>query len=323
MRTVFFGTPEFAVPTLQRLIESPHPPLAVVSQPDRRRGRGRRSAVTPVAQCARAAGIEVLQPESAGDPIFQERLRALEPDIGVVVAFGQFLPRAVRELPRRGYLLNGHASLLPRHRGAAPIAHAILAGDSHTGVSIMKIVREMDAGPVALARSLEIGPDENAGDLAARLAELAAELLGEALDILAAGELVFEEQDAGHATAAPKIGPEDAHIDWSRSAETIVRQVRAMAPKPGAVTELGDDRLRILEAVSEPGDVGDAGATPGLVSRRGDDGALRIATGQGWLLPRSVQRAGGRALAIDAFLRGREIPNGTKLGGAGGPGQDR
>ena len=128
MRTVFFGTPEFAVPTLQRLIESPHPPLAVVSQPDRRRGRGRRSAVTPVAQCARAAGIEVLQPESAGDPIFQERLRALEPDIGVVVAFGQFLPRAVRELPRRGYLLNGHASLLPRHRGAAVIPIAPSAG---------------------------------------------------------------------------------------------------------------------------------------------------------------------------------------------------
>lgn len=320
MRTVFFGTPEFAVPSLERLIQGPHRPLAVISQPDRRRGRGRRSAVTPVAECAREAGIEILQPESAADPTFQQRLRALEPDIGVVVAFGQFLPKAVRELPRRGYLLNGHASLLPRHRGAAPIAHAILSDDPQTGVSIMKIVREMDAGPVALARSLEIGPSENAGDLSARLAQLAAELLCEALDSLAAEKLVFKEQDVQRATAAPKIGPEDAHIDWSESAEAIVRQVRAMAPKPGAVTELGDDRLRILEAVSEPGD---AGATPGLVSRRGDDEALCIATGQGWLLPRSVQRAGGRALAIDAFLRGREIPNGTKLGGAGGPGQDR
>jgi len=288
--------------------------VAVVTQPDRPRGRGRRLSPSPVAACAERAGVPAWRTERVGDPDFVERLRALDAELGIVVAFGQFLPRAVRELPRAGFLLNAHASLLPRHRGAAPIAHAILAGDAETGISVMRVEREMDAGPVALEKRTAIGPDETAGALEERLARLAADAIEEALERHAAGGLVFRAQDPSLATFAPKITTEDARLDWREPAVALARRVRAMAPRPGAWTTWEGERLRILaaRALPEPAD-----APPGTVRLGPDPEApVRIATGEGWLAPLVLQRAGGRPLPVAEFQRGRALPDGARLGDA-------
>jgi methionyl-tRNA formyltransferase len=254
-----------------------------------------------------------VRPERVGDAEVVEALRGHAPDLGVVVAFGQFLPKQVRELPRVGYLINGHASLLPRHRGAAPIAHAILAGEAVTGVSVMRVEREMDAGPVALTRELEIGPDENTGELTARMAALTADAIAEALERIADGRVVWTAQDDARASVAPKIGKTDARIDWREPAESVRNRVRAMAPSPGAWTRFEGETLRILaaRASTEPVDRG-----PGTVRNTGG-AALRIATGDGWLLPLRLQRAGGKPLDVDAYLRGRPIPDGARLDAEG------
>jgi len=298
------------VPSLTALLAGPHPVVAVVSQPDRRRGRGRKLSPSPVAELALLRGLPLLRPERVGDPAVASELRRFAPDLGVVVAFGQFLPRRIRELPSLGYLINGHASLLPRHRGAAPIQRAILAGDPVTGVSIMRVEREMDAGPVALVRETAIGDDESAGELARRVADLTAEALVATVDAIAAGRVAWTPQDDAAATAAPKLQRAEAAIDWSEPAESLVRQVRALAPAPGAHTRLEGELLRILAARAEPGPVD---APPGGV-RRDADGGLRFATGAGWLVPLRLQRAGGKPLDSADFLRGRPIPDGAQAG---------
>jgi methionyl-tRNA formyltransferase len=298
------------VPSLERLIAGPHEVVAVISQPDRPRGRGRKLSPSPVARVAQREGLPLLCPERVGAPEVEAEIRRYEPDLGAVVAFGQFLPRRIRELPALGYLINGHASLLPRHRGAAPIQRAILAGDRVTGVSIMRVEREMDAGPVALAREIAIGIDENAGELAARVCSLTAEALAETVDRIAADDVTWTPQDDAAATLAPKIERAEAVLDWSEAAETLLRRVRALAPAPGAFTLFEGQPLRILAARALPGPVGDA---PGSV-RRDDASSLRIATGDGWLVPLRLQRAGARALETADFLRGRPIPDGTTLG---------
>ena len=308
MRLVFFGTPRFAVPTLEALLAGPHDVVAVVSQPDRPRGRGRALQASPVSELALARDCPLLRPERVGEAI--EALAAHAPDLGVVVAFGQFLPRRVRELPRLGYCINGHASLLPRHRGAAPIARAILAGDARTGVSIMRVEREMDAGPVALSKTLRIEADETTGELTERLAALTALAIVEAIDEIASGPVAWTPQDDALASVAPKLAADEARIDWSESASAIARRVRAMAPTPGARTEWEEAPLRILAARSEPGPVD---REPGTVQRTPGD-SLRVATGDGWLVPLRLQRAGGRALDVDAFLRGRPIGDASRLG---------
>lgn len=299
------------MPTLERLLAGPHPVVAVVTQPDRPRGRGQRRSPSPVAEAAGRAGLPAWRPERAGDPAFVERLRALEPDLGIVVAFGQFLPKPLRELPRAGFLLNAHASLLPRHRGAAPIAHAILAGDAETGISVMRVEREMDAGAVALVRRTPIGPDETTGALEERLAQLAADAIEEAVARQAAGGLTWREQDPSQATLAPKLTADDARLDWRGPAAALARKVRAMAPRPGAWTTWEGERLRILHARA----VAAPGADPPGTVRPGDgDAPLRIATGAGWLAPLVLQRAGGRPLDAAAFQRGRALPDGARLG---------
>ncbi|MAE96412.1 MAG: methionyl-tRNA formyltransferase [Deltaproteobacteria bacterium] len=308
MRLLFFGTPDFAVPTLERLLDGAHQVVGVVTQPDRPRGRGRRPSPSPVAACAERAGIPIFRPEKVGTPEVAAELAQSAPDLGVVVAFGQFLPKRIRELPARGYLINGHASLLPRHRGAAPIAHALLAGDEETGVSVMRVEREMDAGPVALMKRTPIGAEESCGELTGRIAALTAEAIAGCLDAIEEGSVVWTEQDPALATVAPKIEREDALLDWREPAEALVRRVRAMAPRPGAFTRWEGEPLRILAATDEAGDVDRA---PGTVRRRP---VLAVATGRGWLLPRTLQRAGGKALATEAFLRGRDLPDGTLLG---------
>jgi methionyl-tRNA formyltransferase len=304
------------VPTLERLIAARHEVCQacevciVVTQPDRRRGRGRKTSPSPVAKVAEAAGIALLRPERVGAPDCVAALDEQAPDLGVVVAFGQFLPRSVRELPRLGYLINAHASILPRHRGAAPIAHAILAGDEKTGISVMRVEREMDAGAVALVRETPIGEDDDSGSLTGRLGEIAAGAILEAIGRIADGSVTWTDQDAARATLAPKIGPEDARLDFREDAASLARRVRAMSPSPGASTTHGGEPLRILAANSE---AGAAGVAPGTV-RRDTAGTLRVATRDGWLVPTRVQRAGGKGLEIDAYLRGRSIDDGSVLG---------
>jgi methionyl-tRNA formyltransferase len=309
VRLLFFGTPEFAVPTLVRLAEE-HEIAAVVSQPDRPSGRGRRVSASPVSAAAQERGLALLRPERVGAPEVVAALRDAAADLGVVVAFGQFLPKSIRELPRQGFLVNAHASVLPRHRGAAPIPRAILAGDAETGISVMRVEREMDAGPVALVRTVAIAPDEDAGSLGARLAQLAAEAVAEALAQIAAGRATWREQDSARATLAPKIDPTELAIDWSEPAPAIARRVRAFAPAPGARTVLRGEPLRILAARAEPGPTQSA---PGVI-RACPGEPLRVATGDGWLLPERVQRAGGNPLEIGAYLRGRPISDGEALG---------
>jgi len=286
--------------------------VGVVSQPDRERGRGRRRQPSPVSEVARAHGLPLFRPERVVE--CEATLRELAPDLGVVVAFGQFFPRRIRELPSLGYLINAHASLLPRHRGAAPIAWAILEGDPETGISVMRVEREMDAGPVMLERRTPIGPEETRGELEERLARLAAEATAEAVARIAAGEARFEPQDPARATEAPRITRRDAWLDFREPADALVRRVRAMAPSPVAFTTLDDEPLRIHRAAADPAAVD---RPPGTVHRSRD--GLAIATGRGWLVPLVLQRAGGRPLETAAFLRGRAIPDGARLGEGGPP----
>jgi methionyl-tRNA formyltransferase len=310
VRLVFFGTPEFAVPTLAALIAGPHPVVAVVSQPDRPQGRGRKTQPSPVSLVAQGANLPLLRPERVGDPALAAELRGLAPELGVVVAFGQFLPRPIRELPRLGYLINGHASLLPKYRGAAPIQRAILAGETRTGISVMRVEREMDAGAVALVRELAIGPEETGGELTQRLAALCAEAVASVVEQIAQGRAQWTAQPAAGVTVAPKLVAADAQLDFRQSADALARRVRALAPAPGAATRIDGERLAILAARAE---VGPVDAEPGVV-RRASETPLRIATGDGWLVPLVVQRAGGRALPIADFLRGRPLADGVRLG---------
>lgn len=308
MRIIFFGTPEIALPSLERLIAGPFDVVGVVSQPDRPRGRGRSVSPSPISKLALEVGIPLVRPEQVSEAC--DKLEALAPDVGVVIAFGQFLPKRVRELPKLGFLINAHASLLPKYRGAAPINHAILTGEKTTGVSVMRVDREMDAGPVALCREIEIGENETSGELTDRMAQLAAEALDAALEQIDTGSLHWTEQDHGRASYAEKLTKQMAAIDWTNSADAISRRVRAFAPKPGAYTHLDGVVLRVLAGRSMPGNVS---ASPGTVEI--DDGKhLRVATGQGWFSPTRVQRAGGKAMPVDAFLRGHSIEAGTRFG---------
>lgn len=319
LRLVFFGTPEIAVPTLEALIAGPHEVVGIVSQPDRPRGRGRKLSPSPVSAVALREAIPLLRPEKVGDADTVAALTRLEPDLGVVVAFGQFLPKKVRELPSEGYLINAHASLLPKYRGAAPIARVILDGERETGISVMRIEREMDAGPVALVARTKIGPRENTEELSARLAALAAEAIGEAVDRIARGEIEWTEQDASRATFAEKILKDDAILDLDQPAEALVARIHALSPKPGgAVTlvsgagETDETVLKISRAEAVAFD-GSASHEPGTIDREDPERPLRIATGEGWLVPLVLQKPGGKALPVADFLRGFDVPKGARF----------
>lgn len=322
LRVVFFGTPELAVPTLERLLASRHPVVGVVSQPDRGRGRGRKPSPSPVAAVALREGLPLLRPEKVGDAACLEAMRAWRPDLGVVVAFGQFLPKAVRELPAKGYLINAHASLLPRHRGASPIARAILEGDAETGISVMRIEKEMDAGPVAAVARTPIGPRENTAELSQRLAAVAADLILEVVDAIAEERVVFTGQDAARATHAAKLEKGDAVLDLTEAADALVRRIHALAPRPGAAVALVQQgvrtELKLLRAESLPFAAGER-PSPGTLERGDPERPLRIATGMGWLVPLEIQRAGGKALAIADFLRGFALDAGARCEQADAP----
>jgi methionyl-tRNA formyltransferase len=306
MRIVFFGTPEFAVPSLESLLHERYDVAAVVTQPDKPHGRSRSTLVPPpVKVAAERAGLQVLQPERPTGDVFLASLRRLDPDLGVVVAYGHILRAALLTLPPRG-MINVHASLLPRFRGAAPIQHAILAGESTTGVSIMRMEEGIDSGPVLLRLETAIQDGETAGDLSARLAELGARALVSALGLLEKGAIRQEPQNAVSATYAPKIERQDAHLDWERDPAQLVRQVRAFDPTPGAWTLHRSEPLKLFGA-----SVGGGRGEPGTVLSIGE--RIEVAAGSGSLLLGEVQPAGRTRLSTEAWSRGRGITPGERF----------
>src|SRR4051812_44681890 len=260
IRSVFFGTPAFAVPAL-RALHSVSSIVGVVCQPDRRAGRGMHSSAPPVKQAAHALDLLIHQPERVRNGELERWLHERDVDVALVAAYGRILPGPVLRAPRRG-CLNLHASILPEYRGAAPIQRALLDGKTETGISLMQMDEGMDTGPVFAARRLEIRPEMNGGELTDALAQLAAAMVGEEFLAAVAGELGATPQDSTRATAAPPIQREEAWIDWTRSNVQILNQVRAFAPAPAAVTRVDERRLKVLEA--RLGSSGSSGP-PGLV----------------------------------------------------------
>jgi methionyl-tRNA formyltransferase len=301
MRIVFMGTPDFAVPTLDALIAAGHELKAVYCQPPRPAGRGKALRPSPVQRRAEEAGIEIRTPLTLRDAAVQEALAALRPDAIIVAAYGLILPQGVLDVPRND-CLNVHASLLPRWRGAAPIQRAILAGDRMTGITIMKMETGLDTGPMLAQVPVEIGR-KTAGELTAELAALGAEVMVELLERLYQAGAMKQREAA--ATYAPKIGKEEARLDFTRPAVEVERQVRAFNPMPGAWFEYEGERVRILRA-----EIHDETGVPGTIL----DDRLAIACGEGAIVPTEVQRAGRAAMAPEALLRGFLIPAGAILG---------
>ncbi|NIR27970.1 MAG: methionyl-tRNA formyltransferase [Gammaproteobacteria bacterium] len=308
---VFAGTPDFAAVQLSALLATEHRVAAVYTQPDRPAGRGRRVRESPVKRLARSRGIPVRQPLTLREPGVRAALAGSAPDVMVVAAYGLILPPDILGVPGYG-CINVHASLLPRWRGAAPIQHAILAGDSETGVSIMQMDAGMDTGPLLRAASCPIHPDDTAGSLHERLAELGAKTLLATLEDLQAGRLQASPQDDELATYAPRIGKRDARIEWRQTAEVLERRVRAFNPWPVAQTTLGSMSLRIWRAAALEEPV-PADALPGTVLACGH-GGVDVATGHGILRLLTVQRPGGRPLPVSEFLNAQRVAAGTVLG---------
>jgi len=310
LRIVFAGTPDFSVPALQALLDSPHRVVAVYTQPDRPAGRGRKLMASPVKQVAETAGIPVYQPPTLKDDAAVQELAALAPDLMVVVAYGLLLPQRVLDIPRLA-CVNIHASLLPHWRGAAPIQRALQAGDAATGVAIMRMEAGLDTGPVYLARDTAIGERETGGQLHDRLSILGAEALMAALPGIADGTLMPQAQDNERATYAHKLNKGEGLIDWGLAARQIDLQVRAFNPWPVAFTTLGGETLRIWEAEPLPG--GDAGSThPGTVSAVSRAG-IDVTTGDGILRLLVLQPPGKRAMTAAEFLSARTL-EGVVLG---------
>ena len=301
LRVVFAGTPDFAVPCLTAVLRSGHDLVGVYTQPDRPAGRGRQLMPTPVKAVALAAGIPVLQPQSLKTPEARAALAQLEPDLLVVVAYGLILPRSILAIPRLG-CWNVHASLLPRWRGAAPIQRAILAGDTETGVCLMKMEAGLDTGPVLLSLKQDIAPDETTGTLHQKLARLGAQVLADGLALARSGvRIPPEPQPEAGVSYAHKLEKGEARLDLARPALELERAVRAFHPWPVAELELQGERLRVHRAVALEED---AGAEPGTLLRASRRG-LDLATGKGVLRLLSVQREGGKPVASADYLNAR------------------
>lgn len=314
MRVVFFGTPEFAVPSLEAVLARSEV-VGVVSQPDRPRGRGLRVQPPPLAEAAFRYGLNVRQPASLRDPAVLLWLRDLAPDLLVVVAYGRFIPREVLETARLGGI-NVHPSLLPRYRGPAPIPRAIAAGETETGVTVLYVTEEVDAGDIILQRAVPIGPEDTSGTLARRLAQEGAALLAEALPLLEAGRAPRRPQDPHQATYAPKVTRDEGWIRWTEPAVRIANLVRAFNPWPGAYTVYDGERLLIWRAAAWPDEPEGDRPPPGTVLRADDrrEPALVVAAGQGALAIHEVQPPSGRRMPAGAYLRGHPLRRGTVLG---------
>ncbi len=309
LKIVFMGTPDFAVPPLQALHDSPHEVVAVVSQPDRPKGRGRKLAPSPVKQAAMAYGYPVLQPDKVQTEKFHQQLTDLAPDLYVVVAFGQILPQTLLDVPARG-AINVHASLLPRYRGAAPIQWAIINGDRETGVTTMMMDKGIDTGDILLMDKTAIGPVETAADLHDRLSNMGAHTLVRTLERLQDGSLTRTVQDYEKATYAPMLKKKDGRIDWSLPAERLACLIRGMTPWPGAYTFGDGRRLKIFKASVLEREIN---VPPGTILEC-CPGELRVATGRSALAVQEIQGASGKRLPIDDFLCGCRLPDGTCLG---------
>ena len=310
LRIVYFGTPGFAVPTLRALIESVHPVVALISQPDRPRGRGHHVAATPTKEVAAAAAIPVLQPTKLRDEAFLARIAELKPDLGIVAAYGRILPDALLALPRLG-MINVHASLLPQYRGAAPVHRAVIAGDDRTGITIMHVVTELDAGPMLAATSRPIGPDETSVDVERALADMGAALLLDVVDRMTSGPVAGTPQDNALATHAPKLLKTESPIDWALPARTIHNRVRGLQPWPMASTIIEGARCLIHRTALADRHTDER---PGTVVETGGD-ALAVASGDGVILHvLTIQPEGRRAMSAREFVTGRKLPVGALLG---------
>jgi methionyl-tRNA formyltransferase len=308
LRIVFFGTPAFAVPTLDALLASRHVLAGVVTQPDRPRGRGQQTSDAPVKARAAAAGLPVVQPVRLADAAFLEALGAFRPDLGVVAAYGRILSDAVLAVPRLG-MVNVHASLLPRYRGAAPVHRAVMAGERETGVTIMRVVRELDAGPMLATVVRPIGPDETSDEVERELAAAGAALLVATVDRMATGPVEEIPQDHATATYAPRITRGDGVIDWSRTAGAIHDQIRGLYPWPHAFSYLDGRRIIFLRAraLDEPSSLA-PGTVVGAKAER-----LLVATGGGLLDVVLLQAEGRRAMSPRDFLAGHAIRLGARF----------
>ena len=295
------GTPAFAVTALDSLAQSQHELVAVYTRPDRPAGRGRRLVASPVKEAALARGLVVQQPVSLRQPEERDRLAALRPDVVVVAAFGQLLPQAILDVPPYG-CVNIHPSLLPRHRGASPVAAAILAGDDVTGVSIMLLDKGMDTGPVLYQEQVAISDGDTTGSLTDRLAQVGARLLIGTLPKWLGGQLAPQAQDSARATYSEQITKESGRIDWRRPSVELWRRVRAFQPWPGCYTTWRGKLVRIIEAVPLPGEGEPGRVVPVAVAGAGSIG---VVTGEGILGLRTLQLEGRRVVAGEEFARGQ------------------
>ena len=307
LRTVFMGTPDFALHTLQGLIDAGCNMVGVYTQPDRPKGRGKQLAAPPVKALAQQYGIPVYQPARLRNPEAVAELEDLRPDLIVVVAYGQILPKSVLDIPAHG-CINVHASLLPKYRGAAPINKAIIDGEMETGITTMYMDVGLDTGDMLVKKSLPIGADETAGELHDGLALLGRQAMEETLARLCAGTLERKPQDDAQSTYAPMMKKEDGRIDWTRPASEVHNQVRGLDPWPGAYTTLHGELLKI--AGTKPADSG--GAQPGQIMAADKEGVI-VACGTGSLLISELQLAGRKRLKADEFLRGCPLEQGMSF----------
>jgi methionyl-tRNA formyltransferase len=309
LRIIYFGTPPFAVPTLEHLLASHHKVVAVVSQPNRPKGRGHRVVATPTSEVATRRGIPVLQPERIRDDAFIDTVAALKPDLGVVAAYGRILPEALLSAPSYG-MINVHASLLPAYRGAAPVHRAVIAGERDTGVTIMRVVRELDAGATFASARRPIGPDETSEDVERALAQLGAPLLLDVVGQIAEGRAVETPQDDARATYAPKIVRSEGNIDWSLPAGRIHDLVRGLQPWPLVSVGIEGTRHLIHQTARTEDRADAAGGT--LLHASGD--RLEVAGGDGAVLRIvRIQPEGRRVMTAREFLSGRRVVPGTRF----------
>lgn len=312
MRIVFMGTPDFAVPSLAAMLRHGENVVAVVSQPDRPKGRGRKLAVTPVKELALAHGIPVLQPTAIRTEAFREELAAFWPDLIVVTAYGRILPGELLRLPRFG-TINVHASLLPKYRGAAPIQWAVINDETVTGVTIMQMDEGLDTGDILLPVAINIAPDDTSATLALKLSDLGGKALVQALDLLRQEKLVPQKQENEKASFAPLLKKDDGIVDWRKGAQQVSALIRGMDPWPCASSNLNEQRLRLFAAQAVACEGCQSALEPGVVCRADGDGVL-VAASDGLVNIRELQREGGRRLPAAAFLQGFAIAEGAQFG---------
>ena len=308
MRIVFMGTPDFAVPSLEALLKSDDHVVGVVTQPDRPKGRGQEVMFSPVKVVCQREGIPVLQPLKMKDPAFLDALREWKPDVIAVTAFGRILPPVILALPPRG-CINVHGSLLPKYRGAGPVQWAIIRGERETGITTMFMAEGMDTGDMLLRETVEIRPEDTAGTLAPRLADVGGRLLVETLRRLKAGTLTPERQDDAQATMAPLLKKEDGLIDWTRPATEITNRVRGLSPWPGAYTYVNGERWTLCRV-----SVGEEShnAAPGTVTKVTKD-RIDVATSGGTLQILDIQPSNSRRMTVAQYLAGHRVTEGVRL----------